>query len=66
MHPFFFHPDTKDVKDPSDEPMLVRLHGTTYNTSEGGEFLDDAIRMEDLQMIHCEECVAAGSPQNLL
>jgi len=59
----FLHPFRSN---PNDEPALVAIHDLPRNTSEGGEFLDDAIRMEDLTWTHTEECVAAGSPLNLL
>ncbi|MDO6435629.1 hypothetical protein Q4E93_33760 [Flavitalea sp. BT771] len=63
MHFFFFHPIKRSVVD---EPVLVTSHELPRNTSEGSEFLDDAIRMEDLSLTHTEESVAAGSPLNLL
>ena len=45
---------------------LVPIHGLPHNTSEGSEFLDDAIRMEEMSITRCEECVSAGSPEKLL
>jgi len=45
---------------------LVPIHALLHNTAEGSEFLDDAIRMEDLLATRVEECVAAGSPEKLL
>ena len=59
----FFHPIKSN---PEEEHTLVAIHALPRNTSEGGEFLDDAIRMEDLTWTHTEECIAAGSPVNLL
>lgn len=45
MQLFFHHP--AGPKPQSDRDLLVPLHEREFNTSEGGEFLDDAIRMED-------------------
>ncbi|HEY4288658.1 MAG TPA: hypothetical protein VGN00_16245 [Puia sp.] len=56
---FFVHPFKRKQRD---EQALVPLHEVPDNSSEGGEFLDDAIRMEDLSSTRTEETVAAGSP----
>lgn len=61
MHLFFLHPDTKDLKDQLNEPMLRPSHEQLYNTSDGDEFLDDAIRIEDLSIIQSEENIAGES-----
>ncbi|HTI89955.1 MAG TPA: hypothetical protein VL727_05170 [Puia sp.] len=45
---------------------LVPIHALLHSSSEGSEFLDDAIRMEDMSTTRCEECIAAGSPEKLL
>jgi hypothetical protein len=42
------------------EPALVAIPELPHNTSEGSEFLDDAIRMEDLSLT---QSVAAGCPE---
>ena len=60
MHLFFLHPDTKDLKDQLNEPMRPS-HEQSDNTSDGGEFLDDAIRIEDLSIIQSEENIAGES-----
>ena len=62
MHLFFLHPDTKDLKDQFNEHMLLPSHEQSYNASDGGEFLDDAIRMEDLSIIQTEESIAGERP----
>ena len=62
----FFHPQAKKLKDQSVEHLLVSMHLSPHDLSEGGEFLDDALRMEDLPRAHTEESIAAGSPENLL
>ena len=61
MHFFFLHPATKDLEDQINEPMLRPSHEQLYNTSDGGEFLDDAIRIEDLSIIQSEENIAGES-----
>ena len=64
MHFFFLHPFK--IKQQEEHP-LVALHETAdQNTSEGGEFLDDALRMEDMVLTPAESSIAAGSPENLL
>jgi hypothetical protein len=65
MNLFFLHPTTKNLKEQPDKHTLVHSE-PTRNTDEGSEFLDDAIRMEDLPLFYSEESVAAESPQNLL
>jgi len=51
MNFFFIHPfKIKPVAQQEEHP-LVALHETPdQNTSEGGEFLDDALRMEDMAL----------------
>lgn len=46
MH-FPFLPHAGGPKPSTDKNILVPLHEQEHNTSEGGEFLDDAIRMND-------------------
>ena len=49
---------------PDEQPTVVRRE-TQIDDSEGGEFLDDALRMEDL-IPRTEEIVGMGTPKNLL
>jgi len=64
MHFSFLHPRKKE---PQEEHPLVPLHeAPDRNTSEGGEFLDDALRMEDMVLTPVELSIAAGSPEKLL
>ena len=63
MHFLFLHPFKRNLRE---EQALVSVQEPPRNTSEGSEFLDDAIRMEDMQVMATEECVAAGSPKILL
>ena len=66
MNILFLHPDIKNLEDQSVKHLLVPIHEPPHNTSEGSEFLDDALRMEDLPRIRTEESIAAGSPEYLL
>ena len=65
MNLFFLHPDTKNLKDTSEEHPMVH-HEPAHYANEGSEFLDDAIRMYDQPLMYTEESVAAGCPENLL
>ena len=58
LHPF-------KIKLEEEHPQ-VAIHVAPHSTSEGSEFLDDALRMEDLIWTHTEESIATGSPVNLL
>jgi hypothetical protein len=64
MHFSFLHLRKTEQQE---EHPLVKLHETPdRNTSEGGEFLDDALRMEDMMLTPIELSIAAGSPEKLL
>jgi len=63
MHFPFLYPNKSNLQ--AEHPLIAILQ-PPHNTSEGSEFLDDAIRMEDLSLTRFEESVAAGSPDNLL
>jgi hypothetical protein len=63
---FFLHLHAHNLSARSEEHLLVQLHEPPHDTSEGGEFLDDAIRMEELPVIQTEVSIAAGSSDNLL
>jgi hypothetical protein len=65
MNLFFLHPTAKDQKEQSDKHTLIHHEPLDY-MDEGSEFLDDAIRMEDLPLSYSEEGVAAESSQNIL
>jgi len=65
MNFFFLHPAIKKLTDRSDERPIVHRE-PSHNANEGGEFLDDAIRIHDQPLIYSEESVAAGSPPYLL
>jgi hypothetical protein len=55
MNLFFLHASTKDPKNGYPEHMEVVTNETPYNTTEGSEFLDDAIRMEEDPLINQNE-----------
>ena len=65
MNLLFLHPANKNPQAPSDKHPVIH-NEPLHNTNEGSEFLDDAIRTEDLPVIYTELSVAAGSPQHLL
>jgi len=62
MHIPFVHSIPSDP----DEQHPVVAHEPESLSMEGGEFLDDGLRMEDLAYVRTEEIVAAGSPRQLL
>ena len=64
MNLFFLHPAPKNLKEQSDKHTLVH-NEPVQNADEGSEFLDDAIRMEELPLFYAEESAATESPQNL-
>jgi hypothetical protein len=66
MNLFFLHPAAKNGNNQPDKHTSVQPHEPPHNTIEGSEFLDDAIRMEDLPVTYTEQSIAAGSPKNLL
>lgn len=63
MQFYFLHPFKLDMRDEHPE---IAVHKMQHDTSEGSEFLDDALRMEDVILTPFEECIAAGSPASLL
>lgn len=64
MNLFFLYPHGKNLKDQSDK-YAIAINEPLHNMNEGGEFLDDAIRMKDMPLIYSEKRVAAGNPINL-
>lgn len=69
MNLFFLHSAAKQQPARQHEHPVIpraRITESPHNTSEGSEFLDDAIRTEDLPVVYTEESVAAGSPKQLL
>jgi len=65
MNPSFVYTTDENLKDQSDKHALA-INGFPYSMNEGGEFLDDAIRMKELPLIFSEEKIDAGRTWNLL
>ena len=55
MNLFFIHHPIKNPEDEAGKHTLVLLQNHVHNTNEGSEFLDDAIRTEDLPTLNPEE-----------
>lgn len=66
MNLFFINPRQKFLKDEPDRHTLVILPEPPHNTTEGSEFLDDAIRTHDQPPVYTEESVGVGCPEDLL
>ncbi|WP_439698449.1 hypothetical protein ACFGVS_09620 [Mucilaginibacter sp. AW1-7] len=65
MNPFILYPAGENLKDQSDKHTIA-INEPPYSMNEGGEFLDDAIRMKDMPLFYSEKGVAARSSWNLL
>jgi hypothetical protein len=66
MNLFFLHSLTKKQKDETVKNSPVLLHEPLEYTSEGSEFLNDAIRTKDQPLIYTEESLAVGYPEHIL
>lgn len=55
MHPFFLHLLAKSLNNQPDGNMPVTIHEHPHDTSEGSEFLDDALRMKDQPLTNTED-----------
>ena len=64
----FIHPFKLNFRDEHTQVAEATFHEALHDTSEGSEFLDDALRMEDLSFspYKTAESVAAGSPKHVL
>ena len=60
MNLFFIHHPANNPEGAADEHILVPLQNHRQNTNEGSEFLDDAIRIEDLPESDMEENITDG------
>ena len=60
MNLFFIHHPAKNPKSEADEHTLVPLQNHGHDLNEGSEFLDDAIRIEDLPESDMEENITDG------
>ena len=65
----FFFPDLFEIKKKKHEDahVVAEDHESLYQITEGGEFLDDAIRMKEQPFMYSrtEESIAPGSPDDL-
>jgi len=66
MNFLFFHMPVENRKQEAYTRTVMADEEQQHNITEGGEFLDDAIRMKDQPLMYTEESVAAGSPEGLL
>ncbi|MBV4355862.1 hypothetical protein [Pinibacter aurantiacus] len=64
MNNFFKHHIPNLEVEPNEHPLLP-LHEHEHNTSEGSEFLDDAIRMHDQPLTGNVDAIAADAGENL-
>lgn len=64
MHPISSHHPATDMHAASDAHALVSNQEYEYNTNEGSEFIDDAIRMQEQPLMRNEENVAATNYEN--
>ncbi len=60
MHFLFLHHPIKNLIDEPNEHTLVPLQNHEHNANEGSEFLDDALRMEDMPALYPEENTMDG------
>jgi len=65
MNSLFLYPAGENLKDQPDKHAIA-INEPPYSMNEGGEFLDDAIRMKDMPLFYSEKSVAARSTWNLL
>jgi hypothetical protein len=68
MNVFPLHLPVKNQKDEPGGHTVVPLHEDLHHIADGGEFLDDNIRMKEQPFIlmRAEESIAPGSPDDLL
>ena len=68
MKRFFLQNEQKDQKDATEMHTLIPLREELQNIADGGEFLDDGIRMKEQPFIlmRGEESVAPGGTDSLL
>ena len=58
MNLFFLLLPAKKQKYDPDEHTLTTIHEPLHNTSDGSEFLDDAIRMKEQPLMYTGENVS--------
>lgn len=62
---FLFTHRLKNLKNERDKHTLVPILSQERNINEGGEFLDDAIRMKDQSLIDVENSIGAINSSDL-
>ena len=62
---FFLHRPVISRDSNHGKRSLVSMHGPERNITDGGEFIDDAIRMKDLSLIYTDNQIAAADPEDL-
>ncbi len=64
---FLFDLFEKKQKQLQTEPVEINLQESLHHITDGGEFLDDAIRMQDLPYndMHTEISIAPGNASDL-
>ena len=65
MNPFFLYPDSENLKSRSEGHTQADSE-PVHSINEGSEFLNDAIRMNDLPLMFSEEKIDTGRRRNLL
>ena len=65
MNFLFFNIPVKNRNDEDYNRTVIMDEVQLHNVTDGGEFLDDALRMKDQPLMYSEESVAAGNPEGL-
>ena len=65
MNLFFLHRPVANRNDDHGKRSPVSMHNMERNIADGGEFIDDAIRMKDLSLIYTDNRIAATDPDDL-
>lgn len=66
MNLLFSQPRNKLRKEePAAHPLVV-ISEQPHNITDGSEFLDDAIRTHEQPLMHTEENIGVGCPEDLL
>ncbi len=64
---FLFDPFEKKQKNQQEDPIEITVQESLHHITDGGEFLDDAIRMQEQPFmdIHTEVSIAPGSANDV-
>ncbi len=66
MNLFILQTPEKTQEDDQVNHLPVPLNESTQNITDGGEFLNDALRMKEQPFLYTEDCVAAGCFDGIL